>query len=210
MTTLADTARRLDIAWQRSLRRDPPRQRWAAHHPSLRGDPHDLRQRLTARDEASREPLRALVELAIAGDNAAALLVTLALLPRMVAVERRQRPWLREDIERRAWRGLYRGHTRSAERHHLNPDSPRLTAEADFSGDVASRVTIERALDQLTRDRWLNPARRRILERIAAGTNQPYRRCLRQLPGVDAERRRRDRTIARMRSCTALLDALAA
>ena len=91
MTTLADTARRLDIAWQHSLRRDPPRQRWAAQHPSLSGDPHDLRQRLTSRDEASREPLRALVELATAGDNTAAMLVTLALLPRMVAVERRRR-----------------------------------------------------------------------------------------------------------------------
>jgi hypothetical protein len=242
MTTLAETARRLDIAWQHSLRRDPPRRRWAAHHPSLRGDPHDLRQRLTVRDEAGREPLRALVELAIAGDNTAALLVTLALLPRMVAVERRrrnpsrngesyaggyeplagtlweaivttpdtQRRWLREDIERRAWRGLYRGHTRNAERHHLDPESPCLTAEADFSGDVASRVTIKQALDRLTRDGKLNPARRRILERIAAGTNHPYRRWMRKVPGVDAERRRRDRTIARMRTCTALLDALAA
>src|SRR5262245_53960274 len=90
MATLADIARRLDLDWQRRLRQDPPRQRWSAHHRSLDVDPAELRRAIAARDDTSRQPLGLLVELAIAGDKTATLLVTLALLPRMVEVERRR------------------------------------------------------------------------------------------------------------------------
>lgn len=186
--------------------------------------------------------MRRLVELAIAGDDGAAMLVTLALLPRMVDVERRrynparcsesyaggyaplagtlweaivttpdpQRRWLREDIERRAWRALYRGHTRSAERNSLDVDSVRLRSCGDFSDDVVSRVSIDQTLDRLSRCGWLNPARRQVLEWIAAGNAPSFPRALRKLPGVNAARGRRDRALAGMRSCTALLEALAA
>jgi hypothetical protein len=240
MATLADVARRLELDWQRRQRLDPPRPRWAAHHPSLDVDPNTLRHRIAGRDDAGRELLGRLVALAIAGDRAASTLVTLALLPRMVAVERRrhnpdrmsesyaggyaplagtlweaivttpnpQRRWLREDIERRAWRGLYRGHTRSPERNSLDVDSAPFKPCGDFSGDVVSRVSLDQTLDRLSRCGHLNSDRRRILELIAADTNPSYPRVLRKLPGVNAARRRRDRTLARMRTCTALIDAL--
>jgi hypothetical protein len=240
MAPLADLARRLDRDWQRSLRADPPRQRWARQHPSLDVDPAELRRWISTRDDTSREPLGRLVELATAGDRSAALLVTLALLPRMVEVERRrhnparhsetyasgyaplagtlweaivttadpQSRWLREDIERRAWRGLYRGHTRNAERNSPDVDGVRLKSSADFSGEVVSRVSIDQTLERLSRCGRLDPGGRRILERIAAGSNPSYPRVLRSLPGVNAARRRRDRTLARMRSCSALLEAL--
>ena len=128
--SLATTAAQLEDVWQQQTRHNPPTDRWAREHPALAGSLDDIRARLADRDRSRSGPtLAALVKLATGGDRDAALLVTLALLPRMVAAETRRAGraggydelashlWeavvtatnphtkcLREYLERNAWR----------------------------------------------------------------------------------------------------------
>jgi len=257
MTTLAHAHQQLEQDWRRRLRRNPPWARWAKHDHRLDVDEAQLRHTLAQRNPDARDTFRSLVRLAVAGDRAAATLLELVMLPKMVGVERRrgttvnaeryaggysslagtlweaivttrniEQRWLREDIERRAWRLLYKGHTPSRERDRVELDADsRGTVDAirggtrthrlvelarsgvnDDTALIDSRITWTQALERMTKTNELSPAGRQILERIMNGQQQPIRR---NEPGGQAAKKQRERTFARLRSSQILLDSLA-
>jgi hypothetical protein len=230
--TLADVTAQLEAEFRRAVRHDPPWQRWAAHHHRLAGDEATLRRRLAGRGLDDRAALSALVALAAAGDQLAATLASLVVLPKMVAVERRNprryggsyaalagavweaivattRPdqhWLYEDIHKRAWKVVHRGCTPTPERtpFDLAAENTRPHAD-DVATGAASTVDLQRAFDRLN-GHGLNAAGRELLEQIAAGTNEPIQRAT---PGSETARKRRYRLLTAMRNNPELHTALA-
>ncbi|MGH2602890.1 MAG: hypothetical protein ACRDJ9_26325, partial [Dehalococcoidia bacterium] len=160
-------------------------------------------------------------------DETAAMTVMVALLPRMVASESRHpsyehdalvstlweaivtstrldQPWLRESIERRAWKAMWR------ERQHRSCFP--VAAVDDFAGDddvaaaAVSSAAITRMLDDLSREQRLTDEGRRRLVDVAAGAAHPIDR---RRPGGQADKKRRERTFGRIRSSPVVLEALA-
>jgi len=256
MTSLAHAHQQLEQEWRRTVRRTPPWPRWAAHDRRLDVDEAQLRHTLDQRDLEARDRFRSLVQLAVAGDQAAATLLELVMLPKMVRVERRRsgtakaeryaggysslagtlweaivttrnidQRWLREDIERRAWRLLYQGHTPTRERDRVELDDDFGTAADargwrrthrlvelarlsffDETAIIDSRITWTHALEQMTNTSELSPTGRQILERIMSGQQQPI---LRNEPGGQAAKKQRERTFARARTSQLVLKSLA-
>jgi hypothetical protein len=232
--SLAATTARLERHWSREERRRPPWRRWAATHPALAITPDEIRARLAERERTVSGPVLApLVELAGAGDHQAALLVTLVLLPRMVRAEAQSSRdrggdcyeqlagllWeavvtasnpgvatLRESIERNVWRRKWRGE-RPVCAVELDVDrAGPAAASGDHANDVVAAHHLAAVLSRLEAEGAITAATRRVLDQLAAGTDDPV--------GADrsagAARKQRWRTIARARANPAVIEALTA
>jgi hypothetical protein len=205
--SLATTTAGLEVQWRRRLHDHPPRQRWADQHPVLDTDLDELRDRLADRDRDRSGPtLAALVQLARDGDNDAALLVTLALLPRMVNVEARygehrgydelaghlweavvtasnpQTRCLRECIERNVWR-----------RHRRYRRSPKTTVPVNIGVDPRRRryPYAEAAPDSTEDDALAGHQAHAMLEQLTTtGTISPAAARLLEHLAADTDYRR--------------------
>lgn len=153
----------------------------------MRVDPEQLRRDLLDRHrQVSGPALAALVTLAVDGDDQAASLVALSLLPRMVATARRHGDhgnydelvgilWeaivtaanprcaaLRESIERTVWRRKWR-----QERPLASETEPRV--DHDVADEAIAGHHLDQVLARFEAAGTISPAGRRILERLAAG-----------------------------------------
>jgi hypothetical protein len=233
--SLATTTNRLEDSLGSTLRRNPPWQRWAAAHRSLRIAPTELRERLADRDRTRSEPiLAALVDLARHGDRQAALLVTLALLPRMVRVEQRRTRsdgddgyeqlagilWeavvtapnpnaecLRECIERNVWRRKWRSERRTPTLP-LDPDAAGRAIQAGDDPEAAAtgHAHLQATLHRLEAVGSITAPTRRMIEHLAADTTPPAA----DGQSHDAARKQRWRTLGRVRLVPGLREALTA
>ena len=231
--SLAATAARLERHWSLEERRRPPWRRWADTHPVLTISPGEIRGRLTDRDRTVSGPvLAALVELAGGGDHQAALLVTLALLPRMVRAEAERTSrrgsddsyeqlagllWeavvtasnpqvaaLRESIERNVWRRKWSGE-RPVPAGRLDLDRAGLAAASGDQAEAAvACLHLRCVLGQLEADGAITATTRRVLAQLAAGTDGGHDRS------AGAARKQRWRTIRRVRANPAVVEALTA
>jgi hypothetical protein len=233
--SLATTTDRLEHSFRFAASRNPPWQRWAAVHRALRIPPDEIRGRLADRDRVRSGPiLAALVDLARHGDREAALLVTLALLPRMVRVEQRARCrdggdgyeqlagilWeavvtapnpnarcLRESIERNVWRRKWRSE-RPAPTLPLDPDAAGRAIQAgdDTEAAAVGHTHLQATVQRLEAAGSITASTRRLLEHLAADTEPPAPAG----QSWDAARKQRWRSLGRVRRLRGLREALTA
>ena len=180
--------------------------------------------------------MAALVELASRHDDRqAAELVTLTLLPRMVAAEHRgfrdtyeqlagllweaivtapnpQASCLRESIERNAWRRMRRTERRvraiSLDANGVDLDRTRVLrrrGDDDPTPDAAHDLRLLGRLHALVQERAITPTTHRILLHIADGTD-----TVTAGQSADAARKQRLRTLTALKRSPAVCEALIA